>query len=71
MGAGIEKMNWLRPVRPGDVLRVEVTVLAMRPSRSRPDRGLITFQTRTFNQDNQPVMEMTSNVLAPRRQGSA
>ncbi len=67
LGAGIEKMNWLRPVKPGDVLRVEITVLTLRPSRSRPDRGLITFHTRTINQNNEAVMEMTSNVLAPRR----
>lgn len=69
LGAGIEKMNWLRPVRPGDVLRVEVTVQAMRPSRSRPDRGIITFHTRTLNQNGEAVMEMTTNVLAPRRAG--
>jgi acyl dehydratase len=69
LGAGIEKMNWLRPVRPEDTLRVEITVQAMRPSRSRPDRGLITFHTRTLNQKGEAVMEMTSNVLAPRRKG--
>ncbi|MSP04909.1 MAG: MaoC family dehydratase [Acetobacteraceae bacterium] len=67
MGAGIEKMNWLRPVKPGDALRVEVTILAMRPSRSRPDRGLLTIHTRTLNQHDVAVMEMTANVLAPRR----
>lgn len=67
MGAGIEKMNWLRPVRPGDALRVEISILAMRPSRSRPDRGLVTIHTRTLNQHDEPVMETTAHVLAPRR----
>jgi len=70
LGAGIEKMNWLRPVRPGDTLRVEITIQAKRPSRSRPDRGIITFHTRTLNQKDEPVLEMTSNVLAPRRPGA-
>lgn len=66
MGAGIEKMNWIRPVRPGDTLRVEITILNKRLSRSRPDRGLIHVQTRTFNQNDALVMDMTSHVLAPR-----
>ena len=65
MGAGIEKMNWIRPVRPGDTLRVEITILNKRLSRSRPDRGLIHVQTRTFNQNDALVMDMTSHVLAP------
>jgi len=67
LGAGIEKMNWLRPVKPGDELRIEISVVAMRPSRSRPDRGLVTFRTVTLNQNDEPVQEMTSNVLLARR----
>lgn len=67
MGAGIEKLLWLRPVRPGDALRVEISVLAMRVSRSRPDRGLVTIHTRTLNQHDATVMETTAHVLAPRR----
>ena len=67
LGAGIEKMNWLRPVKPGDELRVEITVVAMRPSHSRPDRGLVTFRTVTLNQNDEAVQEMTTNVLAARR----
>ena len=67
LGAGIEKMNWLRPVLPGDDLRIEITVLAKRPSKSRPERGLITFHTVVLNQHDAPVQEMTSNVLLPVR----
>src|SRR5215213_1257278 len=44
MGApSIEEVRWMRPVRPCDVLRVRSTVLEARPSRSRPDRGLVRF----------------------------
>ncbi len=67
MGAGIEKMNWIRPVRPGDALRVEITILNKRESRSRPDKGLLHVQTHTFNQRGELVMDMTSHVLAPRK----
>jgi len=67
MGAGIEKMNWLRPVRPGDELRIEITVQSKRLSRTRPERGLVTFYTATLNQHGEKVMEMTSHVFLPRR----
>jgi len=67
MGAGIETLKWLRPVRPGDALRVEISILATRPSQSRPDRGVVTIHTRTLNQHDETVMETTAHVLAPRR----
>ena len=70
MGAGIEKLNWLRPVKPGDDLRIEITVKAKRPSKSRPERGLVTFHTVTFNQDNEAVYEVVANVFLPRRPGA-
>lgn len=65
MGAGIEQMKWVRPVRPGDALRVEITFLNKRLSRSRPEQGLIHVQTQVFNQRDEMVMDMTSHVLAP------
>lgn len=67
MGAGVEKLNWLRPVKPGDSLRIELTFIAKRLSRSRPERGLVTCHTVTFNQHNEAVYEVTANVFMPRR----
>lgn len=67
LGAQIDKLAWLRPVRPGDLLRAEAEIMEMRPSRSRPDRGLVTIRTTTLNQRNEPVQVMTASVLAPRR----
>ena len=40
IGAGADGFRWPRPVRPGDELRVECEVIEVRPSNSRPDRGL-------------------------------
>ena len=67
MGAGIEQLRWLRPVLPGDSLRVEIAVLAARPSRSRPDAGVVTYRCTTLNQNDEPVQEFTTTVLMPRK----
>jgi len=51
VGAGFDEFRWLRPVRPGDELRLESEVLEVRPSKSRPEQGLIKVRTTTLNQD--------------------
>ena len=53
---GLGPIRWLRPVRPGDVLRVRVRVVAARPSPSKPDRGTITYEVDTLNQHDEVVM---------------
>ncbi len=67
VGAGVEGLNWPRPVRPGDVLSVETEVLEARVSRSRPEFGLVKFRARTLNQAGAVVQEMTSTLFVPRR----
>jgi acyl dehydratase len=67
VGGGADELRWPRPVRPGDVLRVESEVLDVRPSRSRPDRGLVKLRATTLNQDGQPVQVMVVNLIVPRR----
>lgn len=52
---GMEKLRWLRPVRPGDTLHVVSKVIATRASRSKPDRGVVTMEHVTVNQDGEPV----------------
>ena len=58
---------WPRPTRPGDVLQVESEVLAVTPSRSRPERGTITLKSETKNQRGEVVQVLTSKMLAWRR----
>ena len=67
IGAGGEDLRWPRPVRPGDELTVESEVLEIRPSRSRPTQGLMKMRTITFNQNDEPVMEMVANLVVPKR----
>jgi acyl dehydratase len=67
IGAGTDELRWPRPVRPGDELRVESEVLEVRPSRSRPQQGLVKLRTTTLNQNDEPVQVMVANLLVPRR----
>jgi acyl dehydratase len=64
---GAEELRWPRPVRPGDVLRVESEVLGLRPSKSQPDRGIVRVRNTTLNQDGQAVMVLVVNMIVPRR----
>ena len=59
--AGVDEIRWPRPVRPGDTLRVRVTVLEARRSKSRPDRGIVRSLAEVTNQqDGESVMELTA-----------
>jgi acyl dehydratase len=53
---GIDELRWLRPVRPGDTLRVRATLIETRRSRSKPDRGLLRSKFECFNQNGEAVM---------------
>lgn len=53
---GIDELRWVLPVRPGDRLRVRVTVEEQRRSRSKPDRGLVRSLNEVLNQDGAVVM---------------
>jgi acyl dehydratase len=55
---GIDELRWLQPVRPGDRLRMRVTVLESRRSQSKPDRGLVRFRQEVLNQDGVVAMSM-------------
>jgi acyl dehydratase len=71
VGAGFDELRWPRPVRPGDELRVESEVLEVRPSKSRPEQGLIKVRTTTLNQDGEAVQVLVANLVVPRRQKQA
>lgn len=64
---GIESLEWLKPVRPGDAIHLEGTVAALRPSASKPDRGLITMDYRAVDGEGHPVMRYRMVHLVRRR----
>ena len=67
VGAWADELKWPRPVRPGDELRVEVEILEVRPSRSRPGQGFVKCRSTTLNQDGQPVQVLVMNLFVPSR----
>ena len=71
VGLGFDGLRWPTPVLPGDELRIETEVLETRPSKSRPDRGLLKLRTRTLNQHGQVVQEVIGNAMVPRRPAAA
>lgn len=66
-GTGAEQVQWLKPVRPGDTLRVRVEVLEVVPSRSDPTRGRVRFAYTTYNQADEVVMTMVLVHIVARR----
>ena len=64
---GIDELRWLKPVRPGDVLRIRVTVLEATPSRSRSDRGMVRSFVEALNQDGDVIISMKPMNIIRRR----
>ena len=67
VGAGCDEFRWPNPVRPGDELHLVSEILDMRPSKSRPEIGLVKVRTTTFNQKDEPVQILVANLVVPRR----
>ncbi len=57
---GVDALRWLKPVRPGDILLVRVTIVETKRSRSKPDRGFVRTSVEVFNQNGALVMTWKS-----------
>lgn len=68
---GVDELRWLRPVRPGDRLRLRQTVEAAVPSRCRPDRGTVRSLTEVLNQAGEIVMTVRGTIFYLRRPPAA
>lgn len=64
---GIDELRWLAPVRPGDTLHSEIEVLEVRPSSSKPDRGIARLKYQAVNQRGEAVLSFIVNHLLRRR----
>ena len=67
VGLGVDELQWPRPVRPGDTLRLQTEITEIRPSKSKPDRGVIRIRNVTTNQDSEIVQSFRAYVLVRRR----
>ena len=64
---GIDKLRWVKPVRPGDTLHLKSTVLETRASASRADMGTVRSRSEVYNQRGELVMHMSSVGMFRRR----
>ena len=66
IGAGGE-ITWPNPTQPDSILHVESEILELRPSRSRPDRGIATIRSETQNQRGEVLQVFVAKLIVPRR----
>ncbi len=66
---GLDELRWLRPVRPGDTIKVKGSVRETRPSRSKPDRGTVIMDYEVTNQHGEAVMTFTAIHIFARKPG--
>ena len=64
---GMDELRWLKPVYPGDTLRMRGEVLETTPSRSKPDRGMLRYRMTIFNQNGEDVMSMLGMQILRRQ----
>lgn len=64
---GLENIKWLKPVYPGDTLRLVHEVLESRPLNSKPDVGLVRTVWRMHNQHGEQVLHMEGYSMFRRR----
>ena len=67
---GVDELRWLKPVRPGDRLTLRITVHKVKPSSSKPDRGVLYSFCEMLNQKNEVVAKMMAlNLIRYRNAG--
>jgi len=64
---GVDEIRWLKPVRGGDTLNVTSTVLEVRPSTSKPDRGVVMTLWQAANQHGEVVVTIKGMGMFRRR----
>ena len=66
-GVGLDELRWLRPVRPDEPLEIGLEVRAVTPSRSKPDRGVMTYSVTATNPAGEVVLTCLAPVMMRRR----
>ena len=65
--SGMDEVSWLKPVHAGDVLAGEMLVTALRPSKSRPGIGILSFVSDLHDQHGTAKIKMSGMVFVRRR----
>ena len=66
LGAGVDDLRWMKPVRPGDTLHLEGEVVELIPSRTRP-QGIARVKWTAYNQQGEAVYTFNPIGIVPRR----
>jgi acyl dehydratase len=64
---GFDELRWWKPVRPGDLIVMQASVTAKKPSDTRADRGYVTLLFEVFNQKQERVMSYSCVEIVKRR----
>ena len=64
---GVDEVRWPNPVRPGDAIRIRITILETTPSRSKPDRGVVRARVEGLNQKDEPILHLLAISILGRR----
>jgi acyl dehydratase len=70
IGAGVDELRWMMPVRPGDELHIEGEVMKLTPSKSKP-QGIALVKWTAFNQNGEAVYAFTPIAIVPSRPANA
>ncbi len=68
---GVDEVRWLRPLRPGESIRVRATVLETRASRSRPQLGFVKFLFELLDSSGAVLMTLTVSPMFARRDATS
>jgi acyl dehydratase len=68
MGAGVDDLRWMKPVRPGDTLHLEGEVVELVPSRNKP-QGVARVKWTAYNQHGEAVYTFNPIAIVPRSPG--
>jgi acyl dehydratase len=66
LGAGVDDLRWMKPVRPGDTLHLEGEVVELVPSRTKP-QGIVRVKWTAYNQHGEAVYTFNPIGIVPRR----
>jgi acyl dehydratase len=69
--SGIDEVRWLKPLRPGTRIRIKATVLATRPSNSRPEMGLVSYLFEVLDDADTVIATLRSTFMLGRRSAGA
>ena len=64
----VETLQHKFPTFHGDTIHAETRVLDAQPSKSKPDRGIVTVESKGFNQDGKEVCYFRRRIMVWKRE---